>query len=99
MIYTFRPVEKGDTISVVGFQLVINSLPKDLTGVTIEAIFYSYSYTEYMAVSITNAATGSFQIDQQVIDWRKGQWRFEMKFTFPNGSIKTYLKGSILITD
>lgn len=101
MTYTFKDHEKGDTLNAIEFQLIINAVPVNLTGTLIKAVFKLGTQTVEMSLgnglSFTDSALGKFKINSTLITWNAGLWLMEMQFTFPDGRIKTYLKGKINI--
>lgn len=100
--------KKGDTFYAVPFEVDKNGVPMSLTGVKIEFIMYKeFGGQPVLAFSsigsgltITDAATGKFQIDKQIIDRPAFNYVYKIVFTFSAGTvIKTYLTGNFLITD
>ena len=103
MTYNFPDSERNDTLNEVEFQLKINTLAINLTGSSILATFMLNLEVRTMTIgsglSFTDAAQGKFKVNEQIIDWKKGRWAYEIQFTFTDGRKKTYLKGFLNITD
>ena len=99
MIYNFKEHEKGDTLNQVEFQLIINTVPVNLTGTAVKAVFMLGSQTNIMSLAsgltLTDSSIGKFKINSQIINWDAGLWKMEIRFTFPDGRVKTYLKGQL----
>lgn len=103
MTYQFKSHEKGDTLSAVEFQLKINDLAINLSGCNITATFALNLQSIIMGIGsgleFTDAPAGKFKIQEQIIDWKAGNWKMEVRFYFADGKTKTYLKGNLQITD
>ncbi len=97
---------KNDTFRSVQFIFEQNDLPIDLTGVGIRIQFRYRCKTGKVVkdisngsgVTITDAINGTFEIDQFTpIDWEVGSYYYDVQITFTDGSIKTYVQGSVKI--
>lgn len=101
MTYNFRNHKQGDTINEVGFQLLINNAAINITGTNIIATFTLDREKHIMDIgsglTVTDAATGKFKFDEQVIAWREGKYKMEVCFHFQDGKIKTYLTGQLTV--
>ena len=101
LTYNFRDHEKGDTLNEVEFQLIINTIPVNITGVVIKSVFSIGNQSNVMSIgsgmAFTDPVLGKFKINRQIINWERGSWIFEISFTFLDGTVKTYLKGQINI--
>ena len=95
---------KGDTFRSINFTGTQGGTPLDLTGAAIK-IEFRYSCTTgsivYNAevgsgVTITDAAGGMFSLDEFTpITWEIGTYYYDVRITFSNGDIKTYIKGTV----
>jgi len=92
--------EKGDTWEGQEFTLYVNGELKDLTDASIVLTLDTGDTLTSAGgdITITDAANGVFQIDEQTIDFVEGVHSYEIKFTFSDGDIKTYIKGDWEIT-
>ena len=99
-IFTLPPAEKDDTWVGQEFVLYVNDAVKDLTSATIELTLDSGDTltTTDGDITITDASNGEFKIDSQVITFSAGVHKYEIKFTFSDGEVKTYIKGHWTIT-
>lgn len=99
MIYNFKDHIKGDSLNQVEFQLKINGVNINLTGTGIQSTFILGTQTKVMSIgnglSFTDIVNGKFKINTQIINWDIGMWQMEVQFVFPDGRIKTYLKGQL----
>ena len=99
---------KGDTFDGVTFNLTnkTNGVPIDLTGCVIRAQFRKgvnkgaliKDVTTSEGVTIMDAANGVFSIDSFLLNWDAAIYNYDVQFTFSNGVVKTYIKGTIKIT-
>jgi hypothetical protein len=99
--YNFT-AKRGDTLNAIEFTMQRNSVAIDLTDCVITAIFalnnkiaFTLS-TENNLLEITDAASGKFQITEQIITHAPGVYNFEIKFKFSDRT-KTYIKGMLVI--
>lgn len=98
---------KGDTFDGVQFTIINNddSLPIDLTDVEIDIKFRKGREvgTVIKSLSVDNGITkvdsinGIFKIDSFVLDWNVDTYYYDIQFTYSNGVIKTYIKGTVRI--
>ena len=101
MEYELRDHIKGNTLGEIVFQLIINGNSVDLTGATIdmgikEHVLTDVGYTlstENGKMSITDPVEGVFKIVQQIIDFEPNLYNYDIKITFPDNVIKTYVTG------
>ena len=99
-IFTLPPAEKDDTWVGQEFILYVNGIIKDLTGAAI-VLTLDTGDTLTLAdgeITITDATAGKFRIGSQVITFTAGVHKYEIKFTFSDGEVKTYIKGHWTIT-
>ncbi len=98
---------KNDTYDGVQFTLLNteDSLPIDITGATLRAKFRYLSKTGDVVKDISNgsgitvsdAVNGIFSIDSFVIDWVPSTYYYDIELTFSNGTIRTYIGGTIKV--
>ncbi|SEH05268.1 hypothetical protein [Candidatus Venteria ishoeyi] len=98
---------KGDTFAGIQFTILntTDSTPIDLTGVAIKTQFRKHSKTGKVVkeietengITITNAVNGVFKFNAFVIDWSAGVYYYDIEFTFSDGTIVTYLEGTLTI--
>jgi len=98
---------KGDTFKQIPMVYKLNGTPQDLTGAIIRMQLRKerdgVSYLELTSVAnagitITNATTGSFKINTQVINIHAGNYVYDIEFNI-NGVIETLIKGDFIITN
>ena len=101
--YDFSDHVRGDTYNGATFTVTVNSVALDLTGASISATFkkdnFTYTLSTGNGLTISDAAGGEFQVDEQVINWREGKYRYDITFTLSDGSIKSYIYGTWNITE
>jgi len=100
-IITLPQAEYLDTFSGVQFYLIVNNVVKSLVGAAIEMTITGLERKVLSignGITVVNAGGGIFNIDAQVINLRPGNYTYEIKFTFADGSIKTYIEGTWKIT-
>lgn len=94
MIYNFKDHKTGTTFNGVDFALTINGRRKSIAGALIEFIFDTKTFsTTNGGVSITDAINGKFRFNKQIITLSIGRHKYNMKITFPDGTIKIYMEG------
>ena len=101
--------KKGDTFDEVVFQVKINNIVVDLTGATIKMqLRKNYSDTSAAlsltsvssaGITITDAATGQFKINSQIIDIEVYNYVYDIQITLASGVVKTYVQGGFNITN
>lgn len=95
---------KGDTFVGIEFTLTVNAILSDLTGAVIKMQLKESNSSTALAVltfdndliggiTIIDAENGVFQIDSQVIDIPALCYFYDIQITYPNGDIKTYIRG------
>ena len=118
---------KGDTFEAVNFQMLVNTVPLNLSGCTLRMqLKKEYSGTVYLylnsiytsdtssitadsgtpidlysggGITITNATSGLFKINKQIIDIEAGNYIYDIELDKPDGTVKTYISGNFLITN
>lgn len=102
--YNFK-VKRGDTFSGSIFEMVVNSVPLDLTDTVIKAEFVAPNSnvasllmsTENNKITIIDAQSGEFQFSEQIISLAPGIYNYDVQFTFPDGKVKTYITGVMTV--
>lgn len=106
-VYNIADHYKGDTFDGVQFTIInsTDSLPINITGCLIKIQFKKNSnngsiikeITEISGITIIDAINGVFKINPFLIDWDEGRYLYDVQITFPDLSVRTYIKGTILI--
>ena len=105
MSLTFQNI-KGDTFNEVNFEVKINDVAVDLTDAIIRmqlrkeyggVVALSLTSVANAGITITNAASGLFKINKQVIDIAPYNYLYDIEIHFDNGDIKTWVSGNFLI--
>jgi hypothetical protein len=100
--YNFPSHVKGDTYPEQTFVFKLNGVAIDLTGATIKMML-KWTKDDSIAaltlitgsgITITDAATGTWKIDTQVIDIGAGKYVYDVQATLADGTIGTYVAGS-----
>jgi hypothetical protein len=92
--------KKGDTFKAVNFQvtgtpalpslsIVKMQLKKECGGVAV----LTFTSVASAGITITNASTGLFSINKQIIDIAEGVYSYDIQLTFADGTVKTYING------
>jgi hypothetical protein len=108
-IYNFPDHKKGDTFKAVAFTLLYSDtlLPISLQGASIECQFRLGSRTgakvhdvnSTSGITIIDGLAGKFKLNQLTnIYWDVGTYFYDIEITFADGVIRTYVEGSITIT-
>lgn len=88
-----------DTCTRQPFVLIVNELVKDLTDASIELTVKALNgttvrvYTIGNGIIVTDAISGEFYFGDIIINILPSKYTYEIKFTFADGSVKTYLEG------
>lgn len=90
-IFNYEDHVLGDTILRKQFDI-----SKDLTGATVFAVFSSNFQRIVPQVTIADEINGVFFIEQ-FSPLCVGEYIYDVKFTFPDGVVRTYMRGSINI--
>jgi hypothetical protein len=99
---------KGDTFEAVNFQMLVNSVALNLTGCTLRmqlrkeyggVIFLSLTSVASAGITITNAASGLFKINRQIINLYSANYIYDIELDKADGSVKTYISGNFSITN
>lgn len=99
---------KGDTFNEVAFEVKKNGTAIDLTGATIKmqlrkqyedvSAVLSLTSVANAGLTITNATSGLFKINAQIINIEVFNYVYDIQFTLASGEVKTYVKGGFNIT-
>jgi len=89
--YNYTDHVLGDTVKAVNFDISEN-----LTGATLLCVFMNNNERIVADVTVTNAATGLFTIEA-FTPLYAGDYIYDIKFTFPDDVVRTYIKGTLTI--
>lgn len=105
MIYNFPTHISGDTFDGVQFTMNLNGVPMSLTDVAIKCDFKKKNTSQLVlsmqvssGITITDSAAGEFRINAFDVNLEPGNYEYDIQFTFPSLSKKTYIKGDWTIT-
>lgn len=90
-IYNLQNHVLGDTIRSIDFEI-----SKDLTGTTLECVFLNNNERILVPITISDASNGLFST-AEFTPTCLGDYIYDIKFTFPDGIVRTYLKGKLTI--
>ena len=105
MSYNFTHI-KGDTFDEVPFEILLNTVPIDLTGAVIRMqlrsecgglVALSLTSVASAGITITSAVNGLFKINKQIIDIAAGNYSYDLEIRFADNTVKTWLSGAFLI--
>lgn len=99
---------KGDTFNEVAFEVKKNGTAINLTGATIRMQLrkeyedvnpvLSLTSVANAGITITNATSGHFKINAQIINIEVFNYVYDIQFTLSSGEVKTYVKGAFNVT-
>ena len=99
---------KGDTFNEVAFEVKKNGTALNLTGATIKMQLrkdyndvtptLSLTSVSNAGLTITNATSGHFKINEQIINIEVFNYVYDIQFTLSSGEVKTYVKGGFNVT-
>lgn len=103
--YDFSPAILGDTWDGAVMQLLVNDVPKDLTGASVRMSLVKSPDTAAVAtwtttngrISISNAANGEITFIPFTMNVPVGTYHYDIEYTFADGSIKSYVKGKFTV--
>lgn len=102
--YNYGNQYRGDTLNSIQFTLTTNSLPLDLTDISIKCQFrlpFKGKTVKEISVGegiiVSNPESGIFNIEPFIVTWDAGLYMYDIEFSYPSGVIKTYIKGTINI--
>jgi len=95
--------KRGDTFLEVPFQIVINSVPLNLTGAVIRMQVRKDAGTPIVfepTITITNALNGSLKIDEQIFNVCAGVYKYDIEFQLASGGVHSdWIYGIFEITN
>jgi len=108
-IYNYPNAIRGDTIVTKRFTLITASGPVDLTNVAIKCDFVGKRNGVTVkkdsdfaggngGITVVDAANGIIEIDAFSMD-TAGKYEYDIEFTFPDSTVKTYVKGCLFVAD
>jgi len=83
--------KRSGTFDAVLFQIVINSVPLDLTGAIINMQVRKDSGTPIIfepTITVLNAVNGDVQIDEQIFDVCAGVYKYDIRFQLASGEVR-----------
>ena len=100
-IYNFPDHTKGDTFK--GRDITLNF---DITGAVIRMHFKSEGIDKVVfkwettdnTFLVIDALTGKFRMESRILNFTPRRYIYDLEVTDSNGSVMTYLEGSIKIT-
>lgn len=99
---------KGDTFEAVNFQMLVNTVPLNLTSATLRmqlrkeyggVVFLSLTSVASAGITITTPASGLFKINKQIINLDAFNYIYDIELIKADGTIKTYINGNFSITN
>jgi len=105
--YNFPDHVRGDTMEKVSFNVTVNAVALDLTSAIIKmdlrkasdrevtdgTLLKNFTTVASGGITITDAANGEFEIDEQVVDVIPGTHNYDIEITLSGGEVKTYISG------
>lgn len=97
---------QGDTFEAVNFEVIKNSTALNLTGAVIKmqlkkecggVPILSFTSVASAGITITNAASGLFKINKQIINIPEFNYLYDIEITFADGTVKTWVEGNFTI--
>jgi|TARA_R110000868_G_scaffold120688_1_gene320400 hypothetical protein len=105
--YKIKNQYKNDTFDGVRFTVIASDtlLPIDLTNVSIKTQFryrtetgkIEKTITDLDGITIEDAVNGIFKFDAFIVDWVADVYYYDVQFTYSNGVVKTYIKGTVKV--
>ena len=105
MSLNFQHIQ-GDTFKEVPFQILINSIALNLTGAVIKMQLrkecggvpaLTLTTVGSAGLTITNAASGLFKINQQIINIPEYDYLYDIQITLADSTVHTWVSGNFLI--
>lgn len=103
-VYNMKEYIKGSHVNSIIFTFKNEqNIPIDLTGISAKMqIRKSYptgkmvkEFTLGNGLTLNDAVNGVLQIDSFIIDFDVNKYHYDIKFEFPTGKIKIYVKGEL----
>jgi len=100
--------KKGDTFEVVNFEMLINTVPINLTNCILRmqlrkeyggVIIKSFTSVANAGLTITNPTLGLFKINKQIIDIPAFSYLYDIELDYQDGTVKTYISGNFIINN
>lgn len=101
--YNLKTVKSGDTTKKVRFEMLGGAGPIDLTGADIKMQLRPYGDRNFVAktlqaptasgITIADAPAGIFELEPYTADMAPGRYVYDIQFTFPAGTVRTYFGG------
>ena len=97
---------QGDTFEAVNFEVVKNGDALDLTGAVIRMQLrkecggipiLSFTSVASAGLTITNAASGLFKINRQIINITEFNYLYDIEITFSDLTVKTWISGNFSV--
>ena len=94
--------QNNTTFDAMPFQVIINSVPLDLTDALIEMQIkkdacstpvLSFSSIDNAGITITDALDGWFKINEQIINLKPCNYQYDIKITLSDDTVKRYVGG------
>jgi hypothetical protein len=93
--YNFPDHKRGTTFNGVQFELIVNGVAKDLTNCIISMSITGKIFSNTTGeIVFSDAVNGKFQFKPQVVNLSPKTHSYQVKFIFPDGKSKIYLKGN-----
>ena len=99
---------KGDSFEAVNFALLVNTVALNLTGCTLRMqlrkeyggiVYLSLTSVASAGITITNATTGLFRINKQIINIDANTYIYDIELIKADGTVKTYISGNFYVTN
>lgn len=93
---------RGDTFKEYPFEILINSVPLDLTGVVIKIDLkkdacslpaLTLTSVESNGITITDALNGRFKINEQIINIPAFNYQYDIQITLADATVHTWVGG------
>jgi hypothetical protein len=94
--------KRGDTFFAVPIQILINSVPLNLTDSVINMQVRKDSGTPIVfepTITVINAITGELQIDEQIFNVPACVYKYDIQIELASGEIHTWINGIFEITN
>lgn len=94
--------KRGDTFLEVPFQIVINSVPLNLTGAVIRMQVRKDAGTPIVfepTITVINALNGSFKIDEQIFNVPACIYKYDIEIEQTTGEVNSWIYGIFEITN
>lgn len=100
--YDFIPRLAGDTWQGIIFTIEVNEEPVDLTGAQVDMAFKKGLNSKIILLlsTLTNdivVEDNTISIVPRILDLDPATYIYDLQVTFPDSSVKTYLKGNFKV--